>query len=536
MFDTNENDKLGNAEETGLPAPDGNPASPETQPPPAAPDYEYTAEPAEQPAAEESVPPYYPAGAPEERTAETTPPPPGYMPPPYSGSGQQPPAYPQQPYGAQPGGNAPPPQQTQWTFNDYGPIGGTPKPKKQKQPKPEKSDRVPGNSTGVKVLAIVMSALFVLSVAGFGGYILYDNSREPARSDSGAVSSEPYHIQDPPALGGAPESTPTYPVITGSQMTPAELYKAVEPAVVGVVGYLRSTTTGVYMPTSQGSGVVFDSNGYIVTNRHVIKNSQTEQNWDKIEVIRTTGETYTAEVLGSDKETDLAVLKIEETDLTAAVLGDSDKLEVGDQAFVIGNPSGLEYAGSLAGGYISAVNREVLMESTDSKVELIQTDAAINPGNSGGALVDIYGQVIGITSAKLVGEEYEGMGFAIPINSVKPIVESLVDNGYVAGRVQIGLTYQVIDKPLADLNGIPQGLRVVTVSQESDAYAKGLQSGDIIYRMDGAEVHDTPDVKQALLNKNPGDQILLSVYRVGSDDRAERLEISVTLMEKAAEE
>jgi len=484
--------------------------------------------------------------------------------PPYGG----PPPYGGNPYSAGPGGNPgqyppprqpvypppPPPyynrqpdsqegqygQQAQWTFNDYGPIGEPEKPKKEKKPRKAKAesapeaDGAPRRGNGVKVLAVVMSVLFVLCAGGFAGYAIYVNSREPAPVEEDIpASSEPYHIQDPPPVTSVPEEEPA---ITGEQMTPSQLYKAVEPSVVGVVGYYRNPTTGMFTPASQGSGVVFDAQGYIVTNRHVIKNAQTNQDWDKVEIIRSTGETYTAEVLGSDSETDLAVLRVETEGLTSAVLGDSDRVQVGDSAFVIGNPSGIKYAGSLTGGYISAVNREVTMESTGTKVELIQTDAAINPGNSGGALIDIYGQVIGITSAKVVGEEYEGMGFAIPINDVKPIVESLVDNGYVTGRVQIGLTYQVISQTIADLNGIPQGLRVVSVDEASDAYAKGLRPGDIIYRMDGEEVHDTPDVKKILAGKNPGEQIVLSVYRVGADDHAERLELSVTLQEKVSGE
>ena len=461
--------------------------------------------------------PAYPGGSPASPPPYTySPPPPGGIPP------QGAPGFPGQQT-----------QQTQWTFNDYGPIGPPPKPRKPKKPK-EKPAGKGGSGSGVKVLAIVMSVLFVLSVAGFGGYILYDNQKVPV-SPEDPVNSEPFRLPDTPPVQSGGGNPP--PAITGEQLTPSELYEAVEPAVVGVAGYIRSGTTGVYQVASQGSGVIFDANGYIVTNRHVIKNETTNQNFDRVEIIRSTGETYTAQVLGSDRETDLAVLKIEAEGLPTAVFGDSQRLKVGDQAFVIGNPSGIVYAGSLAGGYISAVNREVELEATGGKLSLIQTDAAINPGNSGGALVDVYGHVIGITSAKLVGTSYEGMGFAIPINDVKPIVESLIDNGYVAGRVEIGISYQVIPKANADLNGIPQGLRVAAIEEYSDALAKGLQLGDVIYAMDGVEVKDTPDVKKVLEGKKPGDTLVLSVYRVDLlTDRADRLEITVTLREKDTRE
>lgn len=485
-----------------------------------------------------SAQPVPPAGQPGWTAA---PPPQGAAPQGWANGQQAPYTYSPPPmggYGPPPQGPGYPQQHTQWTFNDYGPIGPPPKPRKPKPEKKPRSEKQRHSGNGMKVLAIVMSALFVLSVAGFGGYILYDNQRippaptEPGDPGSGTVS-EPFHIQDPPPVQSGGSNAPA---ITGEQLSPSELYEAVEPAVVGVAGYIRSGTTGVYQLASQGSGIIFDANGYIVTNRHVIKNETTDQNFDRVEVIRNNGETYTAEVIGSDRETDLAVLKVEAEGLPTAVFGDSDRLKVGDQAFVIGNPSGIVYAGSLAGGYISAVNREVTMSDGD-KLNLIQTDAAINPGNSGGALVDVYGQVVGITSAKLVGTSYEGMGFAIPINDAKPIVESLIDNGYVTGRVEIGIGYQVVTKATADLNGIPQGLRVAVIYEGSDALEKGLQLGDLIYAMDGVEVKDTPDVKKVLEGKSPGDSLLLSVYRVDLlTDRAERLQISVTLREKDTKE
>ncbi len=499
--------------------------------------------------ATENVPPYHApqAGAPKADTGSAG------FPDSTSYSGTQP-AQPNNtvpPYGVNPGaGNVPggqngywqgqqvPPQQTQWTFNDYGPIGGQkppkpPKPPKTKAPK-EKKPKSPGNGGGFKVLAIVMSVLFVLTAVGMGSYIAYDLTQKPESNQAAQSSaSSRFQIEDSPAV--QPDNPSSSQAVTGQKLTGSQIYDAVEPAVVGVVGYVKANT-GMYQVASQGSGVVFTADGYIVTNRHVIKNETTDQNFEKVEVIRTTGETYVAQVVGSDKETDLAVLKVEGSGMTTVSFGDSDQLKVGDQAFVIGNPSGLEYAGSLAGGYISAVNREVYMQSIGAKVELIQTDAAINPGNSGGALVNEYGQLVGITSAKLVGEDYEGMGFAIPINNAKPIIESLINNGYVAGRVQIGLTYSPVSKTLADLNGIPQGLRVVSINEDSDALAKGLQVGDIIYKMDGTEVYDTPEVKKALQNKKPGDTIVLSVYRVGLDEKAQKLEITVTLKEKVSVE
>lgn len=437
--------------------------------------------------------------------------------------------------------SAPPsqPQQSQWVFNDYGPVGGTAKPEKEKKPKPkrEKGEKAPRDKkpgSGMKALAIVMTVLFVLSIGGFGTYIFYDLNRG-ALNDKGIISSQPSEskptvdIQDTPEDSSpAPDETP----LTGEKMAPGDIYSAVEPAVVGVVAYVK-TAMGTQV-ASQGSGVVLTEDGYIVTNNHVISNEQTQKAYDKIEVILSSGDTYDASVTGKDTDTDLAVLKIEASGLKTATFGDSDKVQVGDRAFVIGNPSGVAFAGSFTGGYISAVNRHVKVQNIGPKMEYIQTDAAINPGNSGGALVNEYGQVIGITSAKLVEEAYEGMGFAIPMNNAKPIIDSLIESGWVRGRVQIGIQYIAVSETIAQLNGIPRGLRVVDFSFEgTDAEEKGVQKGDIITKIDGVEVYDEDTVSDSLKGKKPGETVKLTIYRVDSDDRAQTVELDVLLSEQA---
>lgn len=420
-----------------------------------------------------------------------------------------------------------PPQQTQWTFHDYGPIGQTPpKEKKVKTPK-EKKPR--SANFGLKVFAVVMSILFVLTTVGFSGYIAYDLNRDvpvqmPQENQMPGENNPQGPARDPSSFGTALPSDSE--ALTGNQ-----IYTMVEPAVVGVVGY-QNTMFG-YQATSQGSGIIFDESGYIVTNAHVITDEMTQRVYEQVEVILSTGDSYIAKVIGADSETDLAVLKIEATGLKAAVFGDSDKALVGDPVFVIGNPNGLQFAGSLTGGFISAVDRELQVESMTKSAKYIQTDAAINPGNSGGALVDAYGQVIGITSAKLVDTDLEGMGFAIPINDAKPIIDSLIANGYVSGRVKLGITYQPMSEAISELNGLPRGIRVISVEEDSDAAAKGLQSGDIITRMDGQEVYDSDTVSKALEGKKPGDTMELTVYRIDyQSGRASTITIRAVLSER----
>lgn len=426
-------------------------------------------------------------------------------------------------------------QQSQWSFYDYGPIGGNPPPRKEKKakdpkpPKPskEKKPRQPGG--GYKALAVLMCVLFVLSTAGFGSYIVYDLNREPVvqqpAGDGGTVSTPTLDQTPTPDVQEEPDPE--------GKLTGNQIHQLVEPAVVGVIGYVKTPLGN--QAASQGSGVVMSTDGYVITNNHVISDEQTDQAYEAVEVCLPSGDRYEAAVVGKDKESDLAVLKIEATGLTAAVFGDSDQAKVGDRAYVIGNPSGLEFAGSFTGGYISAVNRYVDVEDIGTKVEFIQTDAAINPGNSGGALVNEYGQVIGITSAKLVDSAYEGMGFAIPINNVKPIVDSLIEYGWVRGRVQIGISYVAVPESISDWAAVPAGLRVAAINEDSDVKNTRIQLGDIIYAIDGEEVYDAATIAEALKNKKPGDTVTLSVFHVNLDDTVERFDVEIVLQEKPNE-
>jgi serine protease Do len=264
------------------------------------------------------------------------------------------------------------------------------------------------------------------------------------------------------------------------------------------------------------------SDGYIITNNHVIDSAE------NISITLMNGKTYDAKLVGRDKRSDLAVIKIEANDLIPAEFGDSDALKVGDLAVAIGNPLGLDLMGTVTDGIISAINRDVVVE--ERTMTLIQTNAAINSGNSGGPLINKYGQVIGINTLKM--QDYytnvEGLGFAIPTNTAKPIIDELIQYGYVKGRPSIGINVKTISESQARYFNVPQGVRVYYVHPEADAYKKGLQVNDIIVEAQGKEVKSASEINRIKEEYVAGDLFTVKVYRNGK-----YLEITFELMDEA---
>ena len=253
---------------------------------------------------------------------------------------------------------------------------------------------------------------------------------------------------------------------------------------------------------------------------------------DEIGVVLANGEDYVAQLVGIDTKTDLAVLKIEAENLSYAEFGNSDQLEVGEKAVAIGYPGGIEFGGSTTEGIISGLNRVVKSsDGTGNAITYIQTDAAINPGNSGGALINRFGQVIGINSAKVSNVDYEGIGFAIPINEAKPIIDELKENGRVTGRVKIGITVQPVTEALSKLNDVPQGVRIISIEADSDAAAKNLMVGDIITKINEQEIYSNSDVATALEGLTPGQTIRMTIYRKTSTGSQKTFEVNVELQE-----
>ena len=259
-----------------------------------------------------------------------------------------------------------------------------------------------------------------------------------------------------------------------------------------------------------------------MTNNHVIESALVGTSNDiaqgaRIEVIlpNEREKAYTAKVVGRDSKTDLAVLKIEKNNLPAVEFGNSDEVKVGELAVAIGNPGGLEYMGSVTVGVISGLNRTIPI-ADDRYMKLIQTDASINPGNSGGALVNSKGQLIGVNTAKIGGFDYEGLGFAIPINKAKEITDSLIEFNYVKGRPLIGITVETrFTEEIAKRNNLPMGVLVDEVALYSAAHKAGIKRMDIITKFNGVRVKSLEELNNERDKHKPGDIVKVEVYREG---------------------
>ena len=284
-------------------------------------------------------------------------------------------------------------------------------------------------------------------------------------------------------------------------------------SVVGVkVDYYEQSFFGqLEEGESEGSGIIYSEDGYIITNNHVIEEA-VDSNSATVTITLNDGTEYEAEIIGRDETTDLALLKIDAKGLNAAKFGNSDELQVGELAVAIGNPLGSEFAGSVTAGYISALDRTLTIDSTTYK--LIQTDAAINPGNSGGALVNAKGEIIGINSAKISSTGVEGLGFAIPINEALEIIEQLKVTGKII-RPYIGIYGLDLDETTARRNKLVEGVYVYQVYTNTPAQKAGISRGDIIVGIDGKDVTTKQELNEIKNSKNIGDTVELKLYRNG---------------------
>ena len=301
----------------------------------------------------------------------------------------------------------------------------------------------------------------------------------------------------------------------GDALTLQELYKKCAPSIVSITGYADGQ-----IGYNWGTGVILSSDGIILTNTHVINEC------DSCSVILQDGTEYSAELVGADGTSDLAVLKIEAEDLPAAEIGESTELSVGDPVAAIGNPLGDTFTGTLTDGIISAIDRDVSYNGRS--MTLLQTNTALNEGNSGGALFNMHGQVIGITNMKMMStlSSIEGIGFAIPSSTLEGVVNSIVKYGEVRGRPSIGITVGQIPTNIAQHYEMPEGLYVSAVSEGSDAEKQGIKPGDVLTAVDGAEVRTTDDVVEIKNSKNVGDSMKFSIWRDG-----EELEFTITLVD-----
>nr|WP_270383550.1 MULTISPECIES: trypsin-like peptidase domain-containing protein [unclassified Butyricicoccus] len=359
---------------------------------------------------------------------------------------------------------------------------------------------------GVAAACLLFAGGAVVGNMAFGGNANSDSGTSASTSDSAPT----LQINSKPESDSS-NSSDNYDTADG--MAGEDIYKKVNPSVVSVIS---TTSEG----TGSGSGVIMSKDGYIITNNHVVDGAQS------VSVQLSDDTSLDAEIIGTDEQTDLAVIKVTPTsDLTAAEFGDSDELEPGEYAYAIGSPGGVQFANTITGGRISAINRDLTVN--DRVMTLIQTDASINNGNSGGALINKYGQVVGITSAKLSGNAFgsatvEGMGFAIPINTAKDIVDELIQNGYVSGRPSIGITGQNVESA----DGKVSGVQVYSIDSRAKAAGEGLQVGDVITAVDGTPTPDMDKVNELKQDKKAGDKQTLSVYRIST---GKTLNITITL-------
>ncbi len=404
----------------------------------------------------------------------------------------------------------------------------------------------PPKSRGLKIFLFI---LLLLSAGLVGGLVTYSIGNMPkvqsgsagqsssAGSSTSSGSAQAGSGSSSSAAGGVKNSgiSPDFPGIaiqtelSGTHMDAAATYKKVVPSVVSVEVDI-SGSSSEESGTSEGTGIIASSGGYILTNAHVVNYSK----GNTVKVTLHSGKTYPAVVAGYDKTSDIAVLKINASGLSPAVFGNVDNMQIGDSVIAIGSPGGISFAGSLTGGYISALNR-VIEANSGNGMTYIQTDAAINPGNSGGPLVNMYGQVIGINSNKVVAKGYESMGFSIPVSRARTIINDLIQKGYVAGRCRLGVTVGSVPEIYREYYNYPEGVLIQTVGSDSDLKNKGITAGDIITKAGGNDIKSIDDLYSMLNAHKPGDEISITVYSTAQADKGKTKTVKVKLLEDKGE-
>ncbi len=369
---------------------------------------------------------------------------------------------------------------------------------------------------GLKVFSVTLTTVFMMCIMTAAAVVLYSHILDTQTADE--ISNDSYtESKNPQQMQYTPSNPST--VYVSREETPEALTvsQIAEKGRAWVVGIISKSGD-----TSQiGTGIVVDSDGYIVTNNHVVSGGE------EYSIVTDDGSQYTAEMVGADVISDIAVLKINKTDMEAAEIGDSEALVVGETAVAIGTPAGITFAGTVTSGIISGINRDVEIYDSHGLVmktmTVIQTTAAINYGNSGGPLLNQMGQVVGINTMKL-SDGYVGIGFAIPMNGAMPIIESLIENGrvitrpndsFAKGRAAIGITGEDISQLTSDLYRLPQGVLIKLINPDSDAAKSGLRIGDIIICFDGIQIYTVSELEALVAEHSPGDKVDLYIYRNG---------------------
>ena len=411
-----------------------------------------------------------------------------------------------EPNGGSDGGAVPPPEDPR-----YQAAQGSPK-------QPPKKRRRKNGDIARSAVALVLAAAMGF-VGGFVG------------ARVGNTGGKVVIQQVAPSSTSSSDSGSASAVNTASGMTTAQVSEMVSPSVVVItteqVVYSQWSWYGQsQVESGAGSGVIISSDGYILTCDHVVSGASN--------ITVTIGDKdYPATIIGEDSTSDIAVIKIEADGLTPAIVGDSDKLAVGDNVLAVGNPLG-ELGGTVTSGIVSALNRSVTIQGTSSTntMSLIQMDASVSPGNSGGGLFNMNGELIGLVNAKSSSSDAEGLGFAIPINDAIKVAQDLLENGYVSGRPYMGITYLAVTdaQTAAQLNVTAYGVYVVDVVQGGPADKAGLKTGDRIVSIDGTEIAQKDDLGTLIQQHAAGDSLSITVAREGQMQT-----VSLTLGEKNAQ-
>ncbi len=381
-------------------------------------------------------------------------------------------------------------------------------------------------SVGVKVFIVILAVLAVSFIGGFAGFGIYvvvqqqdGTSSESSDNHSSSQSSNDTIVDEDTAANILDKTDPDFQGITLSSadsetLTPEQVYEKVSVSMVSVLATSIGNTTESGSSVSQGSGVIATSNGYIITNAHVINYSKSAQ----VSVITHDQKQYDGILVGLDKDADLAVIKIEAEGLTPAEFGDDSNLSVGETVVAIGNPGGVRYSGSMTMGVVSAVNRSVANYSSTG-ITYIQTDTAINPGNSGGGLINMRGQIVGINTIKVVSSGYEGMGFSIPISQAKSILDTLIREGDIPSVGRLGITGSTQYLPVDGENySVAGGVLIASIDSSSPLADSDLEQGDLVVAFNGNTIKTLEDVYTQLKDYRVGEEITLTIRRMNENE------------------
>ena len=340
-----------------------------------------------------------------------------------------------------------------------------------------------------------------LYVSADGDLVTVLEPREPVTTEPARLEGVNTRLE----ISATPQSLENIADLPGA-ISWQDIYVKVMPSVVSIICHNGRST-------SSGTGVIMDAAGYIITNAHVVEDAM------QITVLLTDKRELTAKCVGVDMLSDLAVLRVSASGLVPAEFGDSSQLRVGDEVVAIGDPLGVELRGTMTNGIISGINRDI--KSGNRTLTLLQTTAALNTGNSGGPLVNCYGQVVGINTMKLgdyASESgVEGLGFAIPITSVQTVLEQLANQGYVAGRADLGLDGQEISTFYQFYYRLPAGILITAVEEDSSAAQQGIRRGDVLTRLNGKQVTTYDQFEEFIFASTAGDQVDATFYRDGTE-------------------